>query len=54
MYEQLVNLISTVGFPIAVSIYLLAGLMKKLDDILQALESLKEDIAVVIKDQEEK
>ena len=54
MYEQLVNLISTVGFPIAVSIYLLAGMMKRMDDIIQALNSLKEDIAVVIKHLEEK
>ena len=54
MYEQLVNLISNLGFPIAVSIYLLIRLESKIDISIQALNNLKEDIAVVIKNQEGK
>ena len=54
MYDQLVNLISNLGFPIAVSIYLLIRLESKIDISIQALNNLKEDIAVVIKNQEGK
>lgn len=54
MYDQLVNLISNLGFPIAVSIYLLIRLESKIDISIQSLNNLKEDIAVVIKNQERK
>ena len=54
MYDQLVNLISNLGFPIAVSIYLLIRLESKIDISIQALNDLREDIAVVIKNQEGK
>jgi len=54
MYDQLVNLISNLGFPIAVSIYLLIRLESKIDISIQSLNDLKEDIAVVIKNQEGK
>ncbi|MGE5626575.1 MAG: YvrJ family protein [Solirubrobacterales bacterium] len=54
MYDQLVNLISNLGFPIAVSIYLLFRLEGRIDELIKAAKSLKDDIAVVIKNQEEK
>lgn len=49
MYDQLVNLISTVGFPIAVSVYLLVKFEKKLDYIIVLLSEIKEDIAAAKK-----
>ena len=54
MYDQLVSLISNLGFPIAVSIFLLIRLESKIDASIKALSDLKEDIAVVIKNQERK
>jgi hypothetical protein len=48
MYDSLVKLINTVGFPIGVSIYLLVRLDKKLDSISKSLNELKADIATVI------
>ena len=36
MYDNLVELISNVGFPVAVSVYLLARVEKKLDDLIKA------------------
>lgn len=51
MYEQLVNLISEIGFPIAVSIYLLVRLQGRIEVLIKAISSLEEDIAVVIKNQ---
>lgn len=52
MYDQLVNLISTVGFPIAVSIYLLVRFGDKLDSLVKSIDNLREDIAAVINTQE--
>lgn len=52
MYDQLVNLISTVGFPIAVSIYLLTKVSSKIDELIKYILQLREDIAEVIKSQE--
>lgn len=49
MYDQLVNLISGVGFPIAVSIYLLIRFENKIDELVKSIQDLKEDIAAVIK-----
>ncbi|NFD04984.1 YvrJ family protein [Clostridium botulinum] len=36
MYDGLVELISNVGFPVAVSLYLLVRVEKKLDDLIKA------------------
>ncbi|HGG0417186.1 TPA: YvrJ family protein [Clostridium sporogenes] len=36
MYDSLVELISNVGFPVAVSVYLLVRIEKKLDDLIKA------------------
>ncbi|APC80348.1 TPA: YvrJ family protein [Clostridium botulinum] len=36
MYDNLVELISNVGFPVAVSVYLLFRVEKKLDDLIKA------------------
>lgn len=49
MYEQLVSLIITLGFPIAVSIYLLTVVDRKLDLLIKTVAELKEDIATAIK-----
>ncbi|MTK12530.1 MAG: YvrJ family protein [Clostridiaceae bacterium] len=49
MYDQLVTLISTVGFPIAVSIYLLTRFERKIDELVKSIQGLREDIAAVIK-----
>ncbi|NFE80033.1 YvrJ family protein [Clostridium sporogenes] len=39
MYDNLVELISNVGFPVAVSVYLLVRVEKKLDDLIKAFNS---------------
>lgn len=36
MYDNLVELISNVGFPVTVSVYLLVRVEKKLDDLIKA------------------
>lgn len=54
MYDQLINIIGNLGFPIAVSMYLLIRLEGRIDELIKACESLKDDIAVVIKNQQEK
>ncbi|WP_251861509.1 YvrJ family protein [Clostridium sp. Marseille-Q2269] len=36
MYDNIVQLISNVGFPVAVSVYLLVRIEKKLDDLIKA------------------
>ena len=36
MYDNIVELISNVGFPVAVSVYLLVRVEKKLDDLIKA------------------
>jgi hypothetical protein len=54
MYDQLVSLISTVGFPIAVSIYLLIRFENKIDLLVKSVEDLKAAISAVIKYQEKK
>lgn len=40
MYDQLIELISNLGFPIAVSVYLLVRLEKKLDDLIKGFFDL--------------
>ncbi|MBV7271627.1 YvrJ family protein [Clostridiaceae bacterium UIB06] len=54
MYDQLVNLISSVGFPIAVSVYLLTRFESKIDLLIKSIEGLRVDMAAVIKNQEKK
>lgn len=54
MYDQLFSLISTVGFPIAVSIYLLIRFENKIDLLVKSIEDLRADISAVIKNQEKK
>jgi len=49
MYEQL----SDVGFPIAVSLYLLLRIEKKLDEITKALTTLDKTITSVMKQQKD-
>ncbi|AVQ44936.1 YvrJ family protein [Clostridium botulinum] len=44
MYDQLVMLISNVGFPIAVSLYLLLRIEKKLEELTKALTYLDKTI----------
>ncbi|MCW6086541.1 MULTISPECIES: YvrJ family protein [Clostridium] len=39
MYVNLVELISNVGFPVAVSVYLLVRVEKKLDDLIKAFNN---------------
>ncbi|EPY2272858.1 YvrJ family protein [Clostridium sporogenes] len=53
MYDQLIKLISDVGFPIAVSLYLLLRIEKKLDEITKALTSLDKTITSVMKQQKD-
>ncbi|KRU36862.1 YvrJ family protein [Clostridium sporogenes] len=36
MYDSLVELISNVGFPVGISVYLLVRVEKKLDDLIKA------------------
>ncbi|NFN85984.1 YvrJ family protein [Clostridium sporogenes] len=36
MYDNIVELISNVGFPVAVSVYLLVKIERKLDDLIKA------------------
>ncbi|WP_461207894.1 YvrJ family protein [Clostridium sp. DL1XJH146] len=42
MYQDFINLISTVGFPIVVSFYLLVRFEKKIEELTQVLTELKE------------
>nr|WP_251862419.1 YvrJ family protein [Clostridium sp. Marseille-Q2269] len=39
MYDNIVNLISNLGFPIAISVYLLVRVEKKLDDLIKAFNN---------------
>ncbi|EJO5348648.1 YvrJ family protein [Clostridium botulinum] len=53
MYDKLISLISDVGFPIAVSLYLLLRMEKKLDELTKALTALDKTITSAIKKQED-
>ncbi len=53
MYDQLVMLISNVGFPIAVSLYLLLRIEKKLEELTKALNSLDKSILSAIEHQKD-
>lgn len=54
MYDEIVKLINTVGFPIAVSLFLLFKLNGQIDALILSIQELKEEIAAVIKNQNEK
>lgn len=41
MYDELVKLISNVGFPVAVSVYLLVKLDKRLEQIIILLSAME-------------
>ncbi|HBC96740.1 MAG TPA: YvrJ family protein [Clostridium sp.] len=49
MYDQLVNLIGTLGFPAAVSIYLLFSFGAKLDALIKSVQELERSISAVMK-----
>ncbi len=53
MYDQLIKIISDVGFPIAVSLYLLLRIEKKLDEITKALTSLDKNITSTMKQEKD-
>ncbi|RHW64762.1 YvrJ family protein [Clostridium botulinum] len=53
MYEQLIKIVSDVGFPIAVSLYLLLRIEKKLDEITKALTSLDKTITSAMKQEKD-
>ncbi|MBN3386855.1 YvrJ family protein [Clostridium botulinum] len=44
MYDNLVELISNVGFPVAVSVYLLVRVEKKLDDLIKAFNDYTKEL----------
>lgn len=52
MLKELTNLITTVGFPIGVSVFLLVRLEVKLGEILSVLSKLQTDITAVIEKNE--
>ncbi|MCR1934039.1 YvrJ family protein [Clostridium tepidum] len=54
MYEQLIKIVSDVGFPIAVSLYLLLRIEKKLDEITKTLISLDKTISSTMKQEKNK
>lgn len=53
MYDQLVMLISNVGFPIAVTLYLLLRIEKKLEELTKALNSLDKSILSAMEHQKD-
>ena len=48
MYDALVKLVNTVGFPIGVSIYLLVRFEKKIEDLNKSISDLTVAISAVI------
>jgi flagellar biogenesis protein FliO len=48
MYDALVKLVSTVGFPIGLSIYLLVKFEKKIEDLNKSISYLTTVISTVI------
>lgn len=43
MYDSLVELISNVGFPVGISVYLLVRVEKKLDDLIKAFNNFTKE-----------
>jgi len=48
MYDALIKLVNTVGFPIVVSIYLLVRFEKKIEDFNKSISNLAVVISTVI------
>lgn len=48
MYEEITNFISTLGFPIGVSVYLLVRFEKKIEDLNVSINELTRVITTVI------
>ena len=48
MYDALVKLVSTVGFPIGVSIYLLVKFEKKIEELNKSISYLTTVISTII------
>lgn len=53
MYDSLIKLVNTVGFPIGVSIYLLVRFEKKIEDLNKSISHLAVVISTVIGKYEE-
>lgn len=51
MYEEFINLISSVGFPITVSIYLLVRFEKKIEVLNKSIQDLTVVITTVLGNQ---
>ncbi len=51
MYDELVKLISNVGFPAAVSLYLLVRLDKRLQELTEAFSELTKTLITVVEHQ---
>jgi len=51
MYDQFVQLISTVGFPIAVSVFLLVRFERKIESLNKSVKDLTTVITTVIANQ---
>ena len=43
MYDNLVELISNVGFPVVISVYLLVRVEKKLDNLIKAFNDYNKE-----------
>ncbi|GAA0178450.1 YvrJ family protein [Clostridium sediminicola] len=48
MYEEFVNMVSSVGFPIAVSVYLLVRFEKKIEILNKSIQDLTVVITTVM------
>jgi hypothetical protein len=51
MYEEVTKLISTVGFPIGVCVYLLVRFEKRIDELNKSISQLTAVITTVIPNQ---
>ncbi len=51
MFEELTALVSTVGFPISVSIYLLVRFEKKIEELNKSISELTKVITAVMSNQ---
>lgn len=51
MLDEFVKLINTLGFPIAVSLYLLFKINVQIASLTQSIQDLKKEITAVIKNQ---
>jgi flagellar biogenesis protein FliO len=48
MYDEFVKLISTVGFPIGISVYLLVRFEKKIEELNRSISELTAAITTII------